>query len=116
MAYVWVGLLALVLLGGSAREVEVLGSATLKDKPLADAVVWVDAPDSHQDPRPEVVLDQRNLSFSPRVLAVRVGTTVSFPNHDRVFHDVFSFRDGKRFELGLIPSVRSSTCPSTAQV
>ena len=28
---------------------------------------------------------------------------MSFPNHDRVFHDVFSFRDGKRFELGLYP-------------
>jgi plastocyanin len=108
MAYVWVGLLALLLSGASgsgagAPSVEVAGSATFKDKPLADAVVWVDAPDSRQDPGPEVILDQRNLSFSPHVLAVRVGTTVSFPNHDRVFHDVFSFRDGKRFELGLYP-------------
>src|SRR5688572_9946426 len=34
---------------------------------------------------PTVVLDQRNLTFSPRVLAVRVGTTVDFPNRDRVF-------------------------------
>src|SRR3954449_7388373 len=108
MAHVWVGLLALMLSGASgpgagAPSVDVAGSATFKDKPLADAVVWVDAPESRQDPRPEVVLDQRNLSFSPHVLAVRVGTTVSFPNHDRVFHDVFSFRDGKRFELGLYP-------------
>jgi hypothetical protein len=31
------------------------------------------------------VLDQRNLTFSPRVLAVRVGTTVDSPNRDRVF-------------------------------
>jgi plastocyanin len=104
MGYVWVGLLALVLVGAGAPGVEVRGSAIFKDKPLADAVVWVDAPDARQDPPPsEFVLDQRNLSFSPHVLAVRVGTTVSFPNHDRVFHDVFSFRDGKRFELGLYP-------------
>jgi len=48
-----------------------------------------------------VVLDQRNLSFTPRVLAVPVGTMVEFPNNDRVFHNVFSFRDGKRFDLGL---------------
>ena len=50
-----------------------------------------------------MVLDQRNLNFSPHVLAVRVGTTVDFPNNDRVFHNVFSFRDGKRFDLGMYP-------------
>jgi hypothetical protein len=48
-------------------------------------------------------LDQRNLSFSPHVLAVRVGAWVDFPNNDRVFHNVFSFRDGKKFDLGLYP-------------
>ena len=37
------------------------------------------------------------------MLAVRVGTTVDFPNRDRVFHNVFSFRDGKRFDLGMFP-------------
>ena len=51
----------------------------------------------------KIVLDQRNLSFSPHVLAVRVGTAVDFPNNDRVFHNVFSFRDGKRFDLGMYP-------------
>jgi hypothetical protein len=25
------------------------------------------------------------------------------PNHDRVFHNVFSFKDGKQFDLGLYP-------------
>lgn len=48
-------------------------------------------------------MDQRNLQFLPQVLAVRVGTTVRFPNEDRVFHNVFSFRDGKKFDLGLYP-------------
>jgi len=33
----------------------------------------------------------------------RVGTVVDFPNNDRVFHNVFSFHDGKRFDLGLYP-------------
>ncbi len=49
------------------------------------------------------MLDQRNLQFSPRVLAVSVGTQVEMPNSDRVFHNVFSFHDGKRFDLGLYP-------------
>ena len=48
-------------------------------------------------------MDQRNLQFLPQVLAVRVGTTVKFPNGDRVFHNVFSFQDGKKFDLGLYP-------------
>ncbi len=37
------------------------------------------------------------------MLAVRVGTTVEFPNNDKVFHNVFSFRDGKKFDLGMYP-------------
>ena len=54
-------------------------------------------------PRRQIVLDQRNLQFSPHVLAVSVGTQVEMPNSDRVFHNVFSFHDGKRFDLGLYP-------------
>jgi plastocyanin len=50
-----------------------------------------------------VVLDQRNLAFIPTVLSVSVGATVRFPNHDRVLHNVFSFREGRRFDLGLYP-------------
>jgi plastocyanin len=72
--------------------------------PAANVVVWLDAPNAGAIPaRGRVVLDQRNLTFSPHVLAVRVGSTVDFPNNDRVFHNVFSFRDGKRFDLGMYP-------------
>ena len=66
-------------------------------------VVWIDAPDAQAPAPRRIVLDQRNLQFAPRVLAVRTGTTVEFPNNDRVFHNVFSFRDGKKFDLGLYP-------------
>ena len=27
----------------------------------------------------------------------------TFPNNDKVFHNVFSFRDGKKFDLGMYP-------------
>jgi hypothetical protein len=37
------------------------------------------------------------------VLAVQVGTVVKFPNDDVVFHNVFSFHDGKKFNLGMYP-------------
>ena len=76
------------------------------DAPVRDTVVWLDAPNAPGPPgrsAARVVLDQRNLTFIPHVLVVRVGTTVDFPNNDRVFHNVFSFRDGKRFDLGMYP-------------
>ena len=82
------------------------GIARAGNTPVRDTVVWLDAPNAPLSPRTDsarVVLDQRNLSFSPHVLVVRVGTTVDFPNNDRVFHNVFSFRDGKRFDLGVYP-------------
>jgi plastocyanin len=72
-------------------------------RPVSNAVVWLDAPRTAAAPGRRLVLDQRNLQFSPRVLAVQVGTTVDFPNNDRVFHNVFSFRDGKVFDLGMYP-------------
>ena len=74
-------------------------------KPAPHAVVWLEVPTGTAGGPPpgRVVLDQRNLTFVPHVLVVRVGTTVDFPNNDKVFHSVFSFRDGKKFTLGMYP-------------
>jgi plastocyanin len=81
------------------------GSARVGDSPAVGAVVWLDAPDAPRASEPTtVVLDQRNLKFHPRVLAARVGSVVEFPNHDRVFHNVFSFQNGKLFDLGMYPT------------
>jgi hypothetical protein len=44
---------------------------------------------------------QKGMLFTPFVLPVRVGTTVSFPNQDDVRHHVYSFSSAKRFELRL---------------
>jgi plastocyanin len=88
--------------GGSV--VDVRGTASIGGHPTANAVVWLDGQAlPRRPPSGKVVLDQRNLSFFPQVLVVQVGTTVELPNNDRVFHNVFSFHDGKRFDLGLYP-------------
>lgn len=80
------------------------GLVSLGGKAVADAVVWLDVPGGTRSaPASQAVLDQRDLQFSPHVLAVQVGTRVKFPNHDRIFHNVFSFHDGKKFDLGLYP-------------
>jgi plastocyanin len=81
------------------------GVARAAGRAAANAVVWIDAPGGPQPPPAtgKVVLDQRSLTFTPQVLAVQVGTTVVFPNNDRVFHNVFSFHHGTVFDLGLYP-------------
>ncbi len=53
------------------------------------------------------VLDQRDETFVPYVLAVSVGSIVEFPNSDRTYHNVFSFSKAKRFDLGRYPRGRS---------
>ncbi len=80
------------------------GVARVAGQPHGNVVVWLEGgPVSAQPDVSQPVMDQRNLQFLPQVLAVRVGTTVRFPNGDRVFHNVFSFKDGKKFDLGLYP-------------
>ena len=46
------------------------------------------------------VMDQRNETFVPHVLAIVTGTTVDFPNSDKFFHNVFSLSKPARFDLG----------------
>jgi len=46
------------------------------------------------------VMDQRNETFVPHVLAITTGTTVDFPNSDKFYHNVFSLSKTKPFDLG----------------
>jgi plastocyanin len=89
---------------GAADTTGLRGMVHAGGRPQAEAVVWLDAPgDVPPVPPGRAVLDQRNLTFEPRVLAIRTGTTVELPNNDRVFHNVFSFHNAKRFDLGMYP-------------
>ncbi len=42
------------------------------------------------------VLDQRNETFVPHLLAITIGTTVDFPNSDAFYHNVFSLSKTER--------------------
>jgi plastocyanin len=46
-------------------------------------------------------LIQKDKMFRPHLLVIPVGSTVTFPNEDPFFHNVFSLFNGKRFDLGL---------------
>jgi hemoglobin len=47
------------------------------------------------------VIEQRDRTFMPHVMAVPVGSTVSFPNFDPIYHNVFSTSKSRQFDLGL---------------
>jgi hemoglobin len=47
------------------------------------------------------VMEQRDRAFAPHILAVPVGSTVSFPNFDPIYHNVFSLAPVKPFDLGI---------------
>lgn len=105
------GVLLLSTTAPGLAPYDLVGTTRAHDRPEPNAVVWIEAGAASGREMRKAVLDQRNLTFSPHVLAVRAGTTVEFPNRDRVFHNVFSFHDGKRFDLGMYPvgTVRNVT-------
>ena len=82
-------------------------------KPLAGAVILIDTPKKPAGPIHfswGTEMAQRNIAFEPHVLIVPVGSTVTFPNQDKVRHHVYSFSRVKSFNLKLygrekIPSV-----------
>ncbi|MGN6733691.1 MAG: cupredoxin domain-containing protein, partial [Candidatus Binatia bacterium] len=84
------------------------GTITIDGKPAVGAVVsieglpkdWLKAQAALVKP-PKKIIDQQNLKFSPTVLAVKVGDTVEFPNHDKVWHNVYSKGGANDFDLGL---------------
>ncbi len=56
-----------------------------------------------QLPKDHPTMSQKDMMFQPSVLAVAVGTTVSFPNQDPFFHNVFSYSKERKFDLGRYP-------------
>jgi plastocyanin len=94
--------LALLPLSGFAGALEVTVTDA-RGQPLEGVGIVVEAPGatSPDVPPQPAVIDQRNEQFVPRVLIVRRGTVVAFPNTDRVQHHVYSFSPAKQFELPL---------------
>jgi plastocyanin len=55
------------------------------------------------------IIHQRDLTFLPGLMVVVKGSTVEFPNDDKVFHNVFSVSRGGKFDLGLYKSGTSKS-------
>jgi plastocyanin len=80
-------------------------------KPAPNVVLWVRPTKGAKAPPPaeEVVIDQRDKKFVPRVRAVPVGTTVVFRNSDVIHHNVYSRSRSKSFDLGTYGSSESKS-------
>ncbi|MCF6157920.1 MAG: hypothetical protein E3K32_04970 [wastewater metagenome] len=93
-------------------EVENAGSITgvvtcKRMRTNADAVVFIEKVGDNNFPPPteHAVVDQLNLTYVPRVVALQKGTVVDFPNSDAVRHNVFSPPTAAlQFNLGTYPT------------
>lgn len=93
-----------------STKIEMRGPEAVHDTARAHAdhpnpaVLWLSPLQPGQAPLPHpgsYKLVQKNKQFIPHLLVVPTGSSVEFPNLDPFFHNVFSFFDGKRFDLGL---------------
>lgn len=113
--------LALATLGstGEARAAgKISGRIDLVDdhgEPVEDrskVVVYLEAaPELARKTPVERTLEvrQKGKRFEPELLVAVRGESVSFPNDDLIFHNVFSLSDVSRFDLGLYKSGASKT-------
>jgi plastocyanin len=104
LSYLILLLLSSLCFYSKAQEVSVVDH---EGKPVRNVVVEWHLKDKaklgvpNHSTIPMAIMDQIEEQFSPHILTVEKGTSVSFPNSDNVKHHVYSFSDAKSFEQGL---------------
>jgi plastocyanin len=63
-------------------------------------MVYLDKIESPVKAAKPFTMDQKNLTFHPHILPIPLGSTVVFPNNDKVDHNVFSLSRTAPFNLG----------------
>lgn len=111
-------LLAMPVLASTVRGSIVLMDSrdpvVRKHQDYSGVVVWLQplngAAAAADPPVPKSAqMIQKNKTFIPHVLAIPVGSTVSFPNLDPIFHNAFSNFNGQIFDVGLYKPGSSRT-------
>ena len=84
---------------GDSRPGAIEGKVKVPGGDTSDLYVYVE---NYRGPvqRKAVEIKQENKQFIPRVAVVPVGSSVSFPNLDPIFHNVFSNSTKNSFDLG----------------
>jgi hypothetical protein len=122
-------LLALsALLAGGAAVVAAQSSPSVRFQivderglPVRDAVIEVHPAGPAQGPIRfpwKMGMAQKNQQFTPGTLVVARGSTVAFPNLDKVRHSIYSFSKPARFEIELYgqDQTRTHTFPVAGSV
>src|SRR5687767_14560285 len=95
------GLVVTAIAGAPASGVS--GRVTMLDKEnqpsddVGQAVIWLSGAPARPRPAVQTDIGTSKKEFSPHVLVVPVGSTVSFPNYDPFNHNVFSLAEGNSF-------------------
>ncbi len=98
------------VLPSTERRPTVADLGTPRERDLVDrmkSVVYLESAPRGAFERTEpgrAVMNQRNETFVPHLLAITTGTVVDFPNGDPFYHNVFSLSKANRFDLGRYPS------------
>jgi len=93
--------------GSKPSTGSVSGTITLKGTKGTQKGVVVyleDVPGTPSVPKNHAIIRQREKQFEPPLTVVVRGTTIDFPNEDKIFHNVFSVSRPARFDLGLYKS------------
>jgi plastocyanin len=67
-------------------------------------VVYLESDKAPAAAKSLATLNQVGERFVPEVVVVPVGSSVSFPNSDPIFHNVFSLSKAREFDLGFYPA------------
>jgi plastocyanin len=109
----WLLLLVLVLVpslafaeGGKVAGTVTIEKAGAAKTDRSGVVVSVEGVPATAAPAPSErpKIRQEDQQFAPRLTIVTKGTTVEFPNQDKIFHNVFSISEAAKFDLGLYKS------------
>lgn len=102
-------LLLVATLVASHRVTGLSGTITLSNGHAAShAVVFFECGEKAK-PLKNVTVDQRDRKFIPHITVVTVGTRVDFPNHDTVFHNVFTEYHSEKFDFGMYARGKSKS-------
>jgi plastocyanin len=97
-----IALLAVLFAQAALAGVVTVNVTTRSGAAAEDTVIVFDPLDTKPPATQDaVIIDQINKRFVPRVSVVRTGTTITFPNSDRIRHQVYSFSRAKTFTLKL---------------
>jgi plastocyanin len=82
--------------------------------PFANVVLYLEDAESLRSAEPPVsgpipAMRQHQERFDPHVLPVIQGTSITFPNDDPIYHNVFSLSRARTFDLGRYPQGESKS-------